>query len=241
MELNLRGDRKGNYVREKHIKNYEQGRAEGTTIEIKPDIPDDSRKNINSILERLETTRENMEIESLAFIEATKQFASEWIQREIEIAVLFPGSASFPENLRFENKKPGESNLDLKEPFLKISEIVETHLNCDDYWIHRNERFHPDISRDYMEFKKEIIRRGLTSSVRRILGRATEILWELEEGEPENKAWAKELGRRKYVCFLRFSGEMTASLNRYFELLEELFVLNHEKKEEILQMEGKKS
>jgi len=45
--------------------------------------------------------------------------------------------------------------------------------------------------------------------------------------------WVKELGRRRYVCFLRFSDEMTASLNRYFALLEELFILNHEINEEM--------
>jgi len=33
---------------------------------------------------------------------------------------------------------------------------------------------------------------------------------------------------------------MTASLNRYFGMLEELFVLKYEIKEEILRMEGKK-
>lgn len=182
-----------------------------------------------------------MEIEALFFIEATKKFTSEWIQREIEIAVLSPENASFPENLKLDNKRLGESNLDLKELPLKTSDIVETHLNREDYWIHRNIMFQPDISKDYLEFKKEKIRKELTSSVRRILGCATEIFWELEEGELENKAWVKELGRRKYVCFLRFSDEMTASLNHYFELIEELFVLNHEIKEEILRMEGKKA
>lgn len=187
-----------------------------------------------------------MDIEALFFIEATKKFTSEWIQREIEIAVHSPESAPFPENLKLDNKRLGESNLDLKELPPKISEIVETHLNRDDYWIHRNTMFQPDISKDYLEFKKEKIRKELTSSVRRILGCATELFWELEEGEleegePENKEWVKELGRRKYVCFLRFSDEMTASLNRYFELIEELFVLNHEIKEEVLRMEGKKS
>lgn len=180
-----------------------------------------------------------MEIEALFFIEAAKKFISEWIQREIEIAVHSPENASFPENLKFELKRLGESNLDLKELPPKISEIVETHLNRDDYWIHRNIMFQPDISRDYAEFKKEKIRKEMASSVRRILGCATELFWELEGGEPENKEWVKELGRRKYVCFLRFSDEMTASLNRYFELIEELFILNHEIKEEILRIEKK--
>lgn len=182
-----------------------------------------------------------MDIEALFFIEATKKFTSEWIQREIEIAVHSPESAPFPENLELDNKRLGESNLYLKELPLKTSDIVETHLNREDYWIHRNTMFQPDISKDYLEFKKEKIRKELTSSVRRILGCATELFWELEEGEPENKEWVKELGRRKYVCFLRFSDEMTASLNRYFELIEELFVLNHEIKEEILRMERKKA
>jgi hypothetical protein len=209
-------------------------------MEVKATVYDDSREEFDSIQKRLEDTREKMELETLAFIEATKRFTSEWIQREIEIAVHSPESAAFPESLRLYNKKPTESNLYLKELPLKISDIVETHLNHGDYWIHRNALFQPDISRDYVEFKKEKIRKELTSSVRIILGCATELFWKLEEGEPENKAWVKELGRRKYVCFLRFSDEMTASLNRYFKLLEELFVLNHEIKEEILRIEGKK-
>ncbi|WP_269850022.1 hypothetical protein [Methanosarcina horonobensis] len=40
--------------------------------------------------------------------------------------------------------------------------------------------------------------------------------------------WVKERGRRKYICVLRFSDEMTASLDRYFTMLEELFVLEYE-------------
>ena len=171
-----------------------------------------------------------MEIEALAFIEATKQFTSEWIQREIEMAALSPESASFPENLIYDNKKPGGSNLDLNELSFKISDIVETHLNRGDYWIHRNAILKPDISSDYLEFKKETVRKELTLSVRIILGCAAEIFCKLDEGKPENR-WVKEQGRRKYVCFLRFSDEMTASLDRYFAMLEELFILNHEMKE----------
>ncbi|AKJ39459.1 hypothetical protein [Methanosarcina barkeri] len=210
-------------------------------MEVESVVSDDSQEELDSIQEKLEDTREKMEFETLSFIEATKKFTSEWIQREIEIAVQSPENAVFPENLKFHNNKAGKSKLDLKELSLKISDIVETHLNHGDYWIHRNALFQPDISRDYMEFKKEKIRKELTSSVRRILGCVTEIFWEIEEGEPENKAWVNELGRRRYVCVLRFSNEMTASLNRYFEMLEELFILNYEIKEEILRMEGKKT
>lgn len=208
-------------------------------MEIEAAVSDDSRKELDSIQEKLEDTREKMELESLAFIEATKKFTSEWIKREIEISVNSPENAAFPENLRFHNKNPEESNLDLKELSLKISGIVETHLNHGDYWIHKNALFQPDSSRDYIEYKKEKILKELTLSVRRILGCATEIFW--EEGEPENKAWVKEMGKRKYVCFLRFSDEMKTSLNHYFELLEELLILNHKIKEEILRMERQKA
>jgi hypothetical protein len=202
-------------------------------MEFEPVISQNSQENLNRIQERFEATREKMEIEALIFIEATKQFVSEWIQREFEFAVHSPESASFPDHIRFEERKPGESNLNRNMLSFKISGIVETHLNRDEYWIHRNALFQPDISRDYLEFKKEKIRKELTSSVRRILGCATELLWELEEGEPENKAWVKERGKRKYVCFLRFSDEMTASLNHYFAMLEELIILNNEMKQEI--------
>jgi hypothetical protein len=208
-------------------------------METEAAVYDDSRKELDSIQEKLEDTREKMELEALAFIEATKKFTSEWIKREVEISVNSPETAAFPENLRLYNKNSGESNLDLKELSLKISGIVETYLNHEDYWIHKNALFQPDISRDYIEYKKEKILKELTSNVRKILGCATEILW--EEGEPENKAWVKEMGKRKYVCFLRFSDEMTASLNHYFELLEELLILNHKIKEEILRMERQKA
>ncbi len=208
-------------------------------METKAAVSDDSRKELDSTQEKLEDTREKMELEALAFIEATKKFTSEWIKREIEISVNSPENAAFPENLRLHNKNPVESNLDLKELSLKISGIVETYLNHEDYWIHKNALFQPDVSKDYIEYKKEKILKELTSSVRKILGCATEIFW--EEGEPENKAWVKEMGKRKYVCFLRFSDEMTASLNHYFELLEELLILNHKIKEEILRMERQKA
>ncbi|RXA21287.1 hypothetical protein EQO05_02355 [Methanosarcina sp. MSH10X1] len=201
---------------------------------------DDSQEKLNRIRERFEATRERTELEALAFIEATKQFVSEWIEREIETTVHFPESAAFSENVEFGDREIGESNLYQKELPLKISDIVETHLNREEYWIHRNAFSQPDISRDYVEFKKEKIRKELTSSVRIILGCATETFWKPEAGEPENKGWVKERGKRKYVCFLRFSDEMTASLNLYFAMLEELFVLDYEMKQEILRIEGKK-
>lgn len=210
-------------------------------METEVAVSDDPQEELDNIQEKLEDVIEKMELETLTFIEATKKFTSKWIQREIEIALNSPENAAFPENLRLDNKQPGESNLDLKELSLKISDIVETYLNHGNYWIHRNALFQPDISRDYMEFKKEKIRKELASSVRGILGCATELFWGLEDGEPENKAWGKEMGKRKYVCFLRFSDEMTASLNHYFELLEELLILNHKIKEEILRIEGKKT
>lgn len=201
---------------------------------------DGSKEKLNRMRERLEATREKMEVEALAFIEATKQFVSEWIQREIEMAVCSPESSAFPENLRFDNEKPDKSKLGPNELSLKVSDIVETHLNRDNYWIHRKALFQPDISRDYVEFKKEKIQKELTSSVRIILGCATEVFWELREEEPEQKGWVKERGKRKYVCFLRFSDEMTNSLNCYFARLEELLIQDYEMKQEMLRIEGKK-
>lgn len=212
-------------------------------MEIEAVVSDVSREDLNSIQGRLETTREKMETETLAFIEATKIFTSTWIQREIRMAMNSPENGSFPEILRSELKKSGELNgefnLDINEFSMNISDIVETHLNLDDYWIHRNSLFQPDISKDYVEFLKGKIRSELTSSIRIILGCATEIFWNLDEREPENKVWVKEFGKRKYVCFLRFSDEMTASLNHYFELLEILLVLNHKLKEEMLKIDEK--
>jgi hypothetical protein len=61
------------------------------------------------------------------------------------------------------------------------------------------------------------------------------------EDKYENKIWVKERGRRKYVCFLRFSDEMTTSLDRYFEELEEFLILNHEMKKEIGRIDRRES
>ncbi len=208
-------------------------------MEIEAVVSDVSREDLNSIQGILKTTRKKMEIETLAFIEATKIFTSTWIQREVEMAVNSQENESFPETLRSDLQKSSELNLDINEFSMNISDIVETHLNLDDHWIHRNALFQPDISKDYFEFQKGKIRSELTSSIRIILGCATEIFWNLDEGESKNKSWVKEMGRRKYVCFLRFSDEMTASLNHYFELLETLLVLNHKLKEEMLKIDEK--
>jgi hypothetical protein len=180
-------------------------------MKIEFGISEDSQEKINSIRKKLEGIREKMEVEAITFIEATKKFTNEWILREMEV-----------------NTPSSEGKL-----AYKISDIVETHINHADFWIHRSKLPHAGISRDYLEFKKEKIRKELTSNIRRVLGSAAEIFGKLDEGKPENKIWVNEGGRKKYVCFLRFSDEMEASLNRYFEMLEELFTVEHEMQEEI--------
>jgi len=209
-------------------------------MEVETDIPDDPQEKINSMLERLEDTREKMEIEARIFIEATKQFTLEWIRREMEVTILTLESEPSPDNLLSDNEKLSELKSDLKKLPYRIPDIVEAHLNREDYWIHRRGQLQAGISGDYLEFKKEKMRRELTSSIRMILGCAAEIFGDLNDGKPEDKGWVKEQGKRKYVCFLRFSDEMTASLNRYFERLEELFTLNYEIKEEMSKIGWKK-
>lgn len=209
-------------------------------MEVETDIPDDPQEKINSMLERLEDTREKMEIEARIFIEATKQFTLEWIRREMEVTILTLESEPSPDNLGSDNEKLSELKSDLKKLPYRIPDIVEAHLNREDYWIHRRGQLQAGISGDYLEFKKEKMRRELTLSIRMILGCAAEIFGDLNDGKPEDKGWVKEQGKRKYVCFLRFSDEMTASLNRYFERLEELFTLNYEIKEEMSKIGWKK-
>jgi hypothetical protein len=207
-------------------------------MEIEIDIPGNSQEKIKCMQGRLEDAREKMEIEAHIFIDEAKQFTLEWIRREIEVSILSPESEYSHDTLRYDNEKLGElKSVPDKLPY--ISDIVEAHLNHEDHWIHRSAQLHSEISRDHLEFKKEKMLRKLTSSVRTILGCAAEIFGDLKEEEPENKRWIKEQGKRKYVCFLRFSDEMTASLNRYFEKLEELFTLDHEIKEEMLRIDGK--
>ena len=203
-------------------------------MEIEAHIPDDPQKKLNRLLARLEDIREKMEIESHIFIEATKQFTLEWTQREIEITILSIENESSSDNLASDTEKLSQLKSSMEELPFQVPDIVESHLNSKDYWIHRNKQLYAGISRDYIEFKKDKMLKELTVSVRLILGCSSEILGNLNDGKPEEKGWVKERGKRKYVCFLRFSDEMTASLNHYFERIEEFFVLNHEIKEEIL-------
>src|SRR5665647_2327649 len=158
-------------------------------MEVETDIPDDPQEKINSMLERLEDTREKMEIEARIFIEATKQFTLEWIRREMEVTILTLESEPSPDNLGSDNEKLSELKSDLKELPYRIPDIVEAHLNREDYWIYRRGQLQAGISGDYLEFKKEKMRRELTSSIRMILGCAVEIFGDLNDGKPEDKGW----------------------------------------------------
>jgi hypothetical protein len=200
-------------------------------VEIEASIPDDSQEKLNRLLARLEDTREKMEIETQTFIEATKQFTLEWTRRKIELAILSLESGSSFDNLESDNEKLDKLKSGLKELPFRVPNIIESNLNREDLWIHRKTQLQAGISRDYIEFKKYKMLKELTVSIRLILGCSAEILGELNDGKPEGKGWVKEREKRKYVCFLRFSDEMTASLNRYFDKLEEFFVLNPEIKE----------
>lgn len=195
-----------------------------------PDCFEERANRISNLYKEIKSTREKMEKETHNFIEAAKIFSLEWVQREMGISIHTLKSEGHSENV-----KTGKDRLrELSRPedlLFRIQEIVEAHLNRDDYWIHRNELSHADNSRDYIEFKKEKIQKNLTSSVRMILGCAAEIFTDMKEENPENKVWVKERGRRKYICILRFSDEMTASLERYFAMLEEFFVLEYKIKE----------
>ncbi len=220
------------------------------------DILENPQEKLNHLLTRLENTKERMETETHCFIGLTKQFALEWTQREVEAFAnslenealpVFPnlsGNSENPENLvqineKFNNEKLSRLKLDLKELPDKVPDIVETHLNNNDYWIHRSKLSHSGISRDYIEFRKDKMLKELTISIRFILGSSSEIISDLSNETSEEKGWVKEKGKRKYVCFLRFSDEMTASLNRYFENLEKFFALGHEIDEEILKSDIK--
>jgi hypothetical protein len=201
-------------------------------MEIEDHISDDSKEKHNRLLARLEDTREKMDIETQAFIEVVKQFTLVWTRREIEQAILSLENDSSSKNSALDNEKLSQLKSGLKELPFRVPHIVDSHLNRDDYWIQRKTQPLAGISRDYMEFKKDKMLKELTVSIRFILGCSTEILENVNDGKPEEKGWVKERGKRKYVCFLRFSDEMTASLNRYFERLEDFFILNHEIKEE---------
>ncbi|MDI9394318.1 MAG: hypothetical protein QM426_02390 [Euryarchaeota archaeon] len=196
------------------------------------DCPENRAKRVKSLCKEIKSTREKMERETRTFIEASKNFSLEWVQREMNSNISKLKNEDYSENL--ETGKDMLSKLSRLEglPF-RIQEIVEEHLNRDDCWPHRNELLHTDISRDYIEFKKEKTRKDLTSSIRMVLGCAAEVFADFKDKSPEDKLWVRERGKRKYICILRFSDEMTASLDQYFSMLEELFVLEYEMNNEL--------
>ena len=192
-----------------------------------PDYSEERASRCSDVCKKMKSTREKMEEETLLFIEAAKIFSLEWIQRKIEVNVPPLKNEGYSENVESDKDKLNELSR-LKEIHSRIPFIVEENLNRDDYWVHRNQLLQADTSRDYLEFKKARIKRGLTSSIRMILGCAAEVFADLKDEDPEDRVWVKERGRRKYICILRFSDEMTASLDRYFTMLEELLVLGNE-------------
>jgi hypothetical protein len=215
---------------------------------VEADISENLQEKLKLLLARLENTKEKMEIETCFFIELTKQFALEWTQREVEAVINSLENEALPalsnpslnsENLVRINDKFSSLKLGLKELPDKVPKIVEIHLNNNYYWVHRSKPSHSGVSRDYIEFRKDKMLKELTISIRFILGSSSEIISDLSNEMSEEKGWVKEKEKRKYVCFLRFSDEMTASLNRYFENLEEFFALNHEIDEEILKLDIK--
>lgn len=202
-------------------------------MEIDGRISSDRQEIINILLARLEDIKEKMETETQSFIESTKRFTLEWTRREIEQAILFRENGS-SQDLKSDNEKISRLKSGLKELPFCVPVIVESYLNRDDLWIHRNTQLQAGVSPDYIEFKKDKMLKEMTTSIRLILGCTTEIFDNInDEEKPEEQGWVKESGRRKYVCFLRFSDEMTACLNRYFGQLEEFFALNYQVKEEI--------
>ncbi|WP_231583006.1 hypothetical protein [Methanosarcina sp. MTP4] len=199
--------------------------------------PDESRERINNLTRQIKQTREKIELETRTFIEAARNFTSEWIRREVERTEVSKNEIEYKkENLgekKHREEKPkqeisGEQEPDPVEQIARIPSIVEESLNCDEYWIHRNELFHPGIASDYLEFKKEKTRKQLTTCIRMLLGCAAELLSDRGYARSEGKVWVRERERRKYVCILRFSEEMEASLTRYFSMLEELYSLYYE-------------
>ena len=198
------------------------------------DIFNNQEEKVKNLEDRIKQIRESMENVSNIFLKATKEFVFEWTLRERKIPV-FSFSIENPErtsySLKIDSYKPEELKIDMKEFSEMISELVETQLNIDDYWLHRNSFPQVGVSQDYFEFKKEKMRKQLNSSIRIILGCCVEAAAQLKKEDFKNGGWVKEKGRLKYVCFLRFSDEMTNCLNHYFELLEKLYVLNYEQKE----------
>lgn len=202
---------------------------------IGPCTPDYSGKRddtINSLHKEIKSTREKMEAEAHTFIETAKKFSLEWVQREMESNISQLKREVLSGDVEIDNHRPSKL-LHLEDLSFRIQDIVEEHLNRDDYWVHRNELLYADISRDYIEFKKEKTRKDLTSSIRMILGCAAEIFADVKDEKTEDKIWVKERGKRKYICILRFSDEMSCSLDRYFSMMEELFILEYKISEKI--------
>lgn len=217
--------------------------------------PDESQERINILNRQIKQTREKMELETHTFIEAAKDFTSEWIRQEVEKTECSRNEIEDKKDYREEKthleeksnreekkqqEKSEERKPDPGEQIARIPSIVEEYLNRDEYWIHRNELFQSNISQsnislpkitpDDLEFKKEKTRKQLTTCIRMLLGCSAELLSDRGYAQSEDKIWAKERGRRKYVCIFRLSGKMEASLSRYFSMLEELHSLEYKLK-----------
>jgi hypothetical protein len=80
-------------------------------MEIEDRVPAHPQEKLDILLVRLEYTVEKMEIETQAFIEATKQFALDWARREIEMAILSLESEYSSENSAFDNEVPQRTKL----------------------------------------------------------------------------------------------------------------------------------
>lgn len=194
------------------------------------DCSEEKASKVSKLCEKMENTREKMEKETHIFIEATKNFSLKWVQREMDVNIHPLKNEDYSENVEIGIEKLSELS-NFEDLPSRIQDIVEVHLNRDDYWIHRGGLLQADTSCDYIEFKKEKIRKALTSSIRMILGCAAEIFADLKKAKLGDRIWIKERGKRKYICILRFSDEMTASLDRYFIMFEELLILESKIKE----------
>jgi len=200
-------------------------------------------EKIDSLEDRIEIERKNMEHFIDEFIDATKNFSIDWIKKLIN-----DGVKSEPDiTIGMDRGKLKELKSKYQDLLAQIPEIVEKELNDDKTWKHRillNNSNDEDIS-PYSVLIGEI-KNNIDKHCRRILGKAGKLL--LDYGyykkHQYRSPWKKTFdGELKYVSEMNWSPQMnyfakdyTETFSDFHKSLSELKSLKTKKAE----MESKK-
>jgi len=168
---------------------------------------------IEDLIKQIKDLREQLKKMRGDFMEETKEFAAKWFQDKTKKTVI-----SKPEQA----KKLGEKGLknlksELQEEIKKIPEIVNEHVDKNEYWMPYDESY--DYKKNEISLKFDItyeIPKNIEGGIRKLFGYAGAILKKYdfitykEYGEWE---WAKE--QPKFSHGFDLSKKMNGMLSQY--------------------------